>query len=174
MLAEMLAIVCHAEYYQQGEQTVSLLLSINVSLTKRLLFSTLPVSRLQFTGRPSLPRSSGRSIPGFQKISLSPWKSNILDPAIFSIRLHALPLFSISLRLSDMSLMDVLMSVNYGDLEPSFIVLWIPGLVQKKTLWIRHKRPWMIANWRTGSRIPLNIIPLEVNCFPYQGFIDHK
>jgi len=67
MLAEMLAIVCHPEYYQQGEQTVTLQ-KVCVS-DSRLLSSTLPASKLRFTGAPSLPLSSAKFIPEGSKIS---------------------------------------------------------------------------------------------------------
>jgi hypothetical protein len=63
MLAEMLAIVCHPEYYQQGEQTV-LLPQINVStdLTCRLLSFILPDSRPLFIGLHFLPITCAKSI----------------------------------------------------------------------------------------------------------------
>jgi hypothetical protein len=54
MLAEMLAIVCHPEYSQQGEQTVALR-KVCIS-DSRLLSSTLLASKLRFIGAPSLQR----------------------------------------------------------------------------------------------------------------------
>ena len=63
MYAEMLGIVCHPEYYQQGEQTVNLFKICEGGLICRLLLSTLLVSKPPFTGPPSHPISSALSIP---------------------------------------------------------------------------------------------------------------
>src|SRR5438876_11545233 len=82
MLAEMLAIVCHPEYYQQGEQTVTLQKACMSD--SRLLSFTLLVSKLRFTGLPSLPLSSAKFIPVASQIPRNHWKSNTLDLAISS------------------------------------------------------------------------------------------
>ena len=102
MLAEMLAIVCHPEYYQQGEQTVPHETHVKC-LTCRPLSSTLPVSKLLFTGQPFLLPSSVKFIPEPSKInSINHCKSNILDPVISLTLNIAQRLFLISLHLSAM------------------------------------------------------------------------
>jgi len=160
MLAEMLAIVCQPEYYQQGEQTVTLWKGCLSDW--RLLLSTSPVLKRRFTGQPSLPLSSAKFIRGVSKIPWNHSKSNTLDLVISSIPTLAQLLSSILSHSSAMSQMDMPMSVSYADLGPSFIWLWNPGTVRMEMrLWKPRKRLWMITNWPIGSRIPLNYMDRE-------------
>src|SRR5271155_3170718 len=69
MFAEMLAIVCHPEYYQQGEQTVTLQMKRMSDV--RLLLSTLPVSKRRFTGQPTHPTRCGHQHTHWSQIVCS-------------------------------------------------------------------------------------------------------
>lgn len=122
MYAEMLGIVCHPEYYQQGEQTVNIFKICGGGLICRLLLSTLLVSKLPFTGPPSHPISSVPSIPEESRDCQKQWTLNTLSHAI-SLILNPVQLsLSILLHSFDMLRMDGQMLDNSADLAQLFIV----------------------------------------------------